>query len=77
MLLFRSADHVDRWHTQTGIARGASFTPAQMWELAKLWHGTRLDRDWRRFTPDEAQRVFDRAGLTGDFWRFPRPASGA
>jgi hypothetical protein len=73
MLLFRSEEHVDRWCAARKLARGASFTPQQLWEIAKPWHGPRLDRDWRRFTPDEAQAVFDRAGLTGAFWQFPRP----
>ena len=49
--------------------------PEQMWMVAKSWHGQRLSRDWRRFTADEAQAVFDRAGLTGAFWHFPRPAA--
>lgn len=75
MLLFRSEEHVDRWCTTRGITRGAAFTPQQMWAVAKLWHGRRLAPDWRRFTPDEAQAVFDRAGLTGAFWRFPRPVA--
>ena len=73
MLLFRSEDHVDRWCATRHIARGAMFTPEQMWMVAVPWHGARLSREWRRFTPDEAQAVFDRAGLTGAFWRFPRP----
>ena len=74
MLLFRSEEHVDRWCAMRGIERGAVFTPEQMWSVAQRWHGRRLDRDWRRFTPDEAQAVFDAAGLTGSFWRFPPPA---
>ena len=75
MLLFRSEDHVDRWCATRRVSRGATFSPAQMWSVAKLWHGRRLERDWRRFTPDEAQAVFDQAGLTGAFWQFPRPVS--
>ena len=75
MLLFRSEEHVDRWCSARGIARGATFTPAQMWTVAATWFERRLARDWRRFTVEEAQALFDRAGLTGEFWRFPRPAA--
>ena len=50
------------------------FTPDQMWLVAKPWFEHRLARDWRRSTLDEAQALFDRAGLTGEFWRFPRPS---
>jgi hypothetical protein len=70
MLLFRSEEHVDRWCAERALARGALFTPAQMWTLAQQWHGRRLDPDWRRFTVDEAHAVFERAALTGPFWRF-------
>jgi len=72
MLLFRSEEHVDRWCAMRGLSRGAIFTPEQMWTVSKPWYGRRLSRDWRRFTPDEAQAVFASAGLTGAFWHFAR-----
>jgi len=75
MLLFRSEEHVDRWCAARGLGRGSLFTPAQMWTVAETWFEHRLARDWRRFTVDEAQALFERAGLTGEFWRFPRPTS--
>jgi hypothetical protein len=72
MLLFRSEEHVRRWCEARGLSQGAVFTPEQLWAIAKPWHGRRLDRDWRRFTPDEAEAVFASAGLNGPFWQFPR-----
>jgi hypothetical protein len=69
MLLFRSEEHVDRWCAARGIARGAMFTPEQMWRVAKPWFERRLAPDWRRFTADEAEAVFERADLTGEFWK--------
>jgi len=68
MLLFRSEDHVNRWCEQRGLDRGAVFTPEQLWTVAKPWHGPRLERNWRRFTPAAAEEVFASAGLTGSFW---------
>jgi hypothetical protein len=46
-----------------------------MWTLATLWHGCRLDPDWRRFTLDEAHAAFERAGLTGSFWKLDQPTA--
>ena len=69
MLLFRSEEHVDRWCAARGIARGAMFTPEQMWQVAKPWFERRLAPDWRRFAADEAEALFERAGLTGEFWK--------
>ena len=68
MLLFRSEEHLETWLAERDIARGATMTVAQQWRLAKTWYSNRLDRDWRRRTPDEAQEVFESCGLTGPFW---------
>ena len=73
MLLFRSEEHVERWSVGARVPRGTVFAPEELWSVSKPWFGRRLERDWRRFTPDEAQAVFDDAGLTGPFWKFPRP----
>jgi hypothetical protein len=40
-----------------------------MWVVAEEWFKRRLAPDWRRHTPDEAEALFARAGLTGEFWR--------
>jgi hypothetical protein len=69
MLAFRSEEHVDRWCEVRGLPRGGVFGLDTAWRLARVWYGERLSPDWRRRTPDEAQAVFARLGLTGDFWR--------
>ena len=69
MLAFRSEEHVDRWREPRCLARGALFTPEQLWLLAKAWYSKRLEPDWRRRTPAEAEKLFADIGLTGDFWR--------
>ena len=69
MLAFRSEEHVDRWCKQRGIAKGAVFTLDQAWQLARAWYVNKLTAEWRRATPEEAERLFGDVGLTGDFWR--------
>jgi hypothetical protein len=69
MLAFRSEAHVDRWCEQRRIQKGAVFSLGQAWELAQAWYADRLSPEWRRATPEEAQRVFAEVGLTGEFWR--------
>jgi hypothetical protein len=69
MLLFRSEEHVDRWIADRGSERGGLLTADQLWGLADAWYGDRMAPGWRRRTPDEAQAVFERLGLTGPFWR--------
>ena len=69
MRLFRSEEHVRRWSEQGGTAVGAIFGLEALWRLAQLWFQDRLDPMWRRRTPDEVTAIFERAGLTGPFWR--------
>jgi hypothetical protein len=47
-------------------------TLEQAWQLGRVWYGDRLSPDWRRRTPEEAKEVFERLGLTGDFWSLTR-----
>jgi hypothetical protein len=37
--------------------------------LAHAWYEKKLDPDWRRFTADEAEGIFDDLGLDPEFWR--------
>jgi alkylmercury lyase-like protein len=69
MLAFRSEAHVDRWCEQHDLERGAVFPLGTCWQLARAWYANRLDPDWRRRTPAEAEAVFAGLGLLGPFWR--------
>ncbi len=68
MHLFRSEEHVRGWTRDRDVTPGAVFTPRQGWALAEAWFADRLDPAWRRRTPEEAQAVFEKIGLTGPFW---------
>ncbi len=69
MLLFRSEEHVAARYGERGILTGATLTLEQQWELARIWYADRMSPDWRRRTAEEAEAVFARLGLAGDFWR--------
>ena len=69
MLLFRSEVHVEEWIRAGHGPMGATLTLQQLWGLSTAWYSNRMDREWRRRTPEEAQALFDSLGLTGDFWR--------
>ena len=69
MLLFRSEEHLTSWLDERDMKRGATMTIEQQWQLADAWYSNRLDPEWRRRTPEEAQAVFESCGLTGKFWK--------
>lgn len=71
MLLFRSEEHLERWLTagdESSRPRGERLSVAQQWTLATAWFEGRDRPEWRKRTPEEAEAVFAKAGLTGDFW---------
>ena len=67
MLLFRSEEHIQAWYP--GAPLGATLELGRQWDLARLWYEGRTSPDWRPRRPEEAQAIFDRLGLVGDFWR--------
>ena len=68
MLLFRDGEHVRRWCDARELAPGAMLTPEQAWRLALGWYRDRLEPDWRRHTPEEAEMLLRSIGLTGPVW---------
>jgi hypothetical protein len=65
MRLFRSEEHVLRAYARPGTV----FPTAQLWHLAEVWYGDRLDPAWEPRTRDEHQALLDGVGLPGGFWR--------
>jgi hypothetical protein len=71
MLLFENESQINRWCQQHRIAKGDVQPIAKIWEFAKIWYGNHLNRHWKKWTTEEAQRIFERFGLTDDIWKIP------
>jgi hypothetical protein len=63
------------WLAETGEERGEVVSAQTMFDLSGDWYGGRLDVDWSPPTPADAEAMFAKHGLTGDFWSLS-PASG-
>jgi hypothetical protein len=62
MRLVRSVDEVED---------GELMDTQQLWALANVWYGDRLDPDWTPRTRDESQRLLADVGLVSEFWELP------
>lgn len=71
MLMFSDQADVERWSGTHRIPMGDVQPIATVWELAKAWYGKHRDPDWRKWTVDEARRIFSRLGLDGAIWDLP------
>ena len=69
MLLFGSEEHVRRWCTQWGLARGATLSLEQAWRLAHAWfEADRGTPEWQRPQLERVEALFASLGLTDPFW---------
>ena len=71
MLLFRDEEQIEDWVGQTGEARGEILTLQQVWELSKLWYTDRMSPHYRGRSRMQVQAIFEKLGLTSDFWQLP------
>jgi hypothetical protein len=69
MLTFKNEKQIDHWCKRHNVPKGQVLPIDQVWELSKIWYGNYLEDTWTRKTPDYAQSLFQRVGLTGDFWK--------
>ena len=69
MLLFRDEEHARTWREAHSVESGASMPLQVGWELAQAWYAETMNPDWHWRTAAEAEAVFHRLGLTGEFWR--------
>ena len=71
MLVFRSGEHLKRW-TAAGNPAGETMTVEQQWTIAREWFAGRHLEAWSKRSPEEAEAILRRAGLTSPFWKFRR-----
>ena len=68
VLPFRSDAEIDAWSERHRLPRGVGAPLRQVADLAQVWYGRHADKDWRKWSVDEAQAIFYGAGLTADYW---------
>jgi alkylmercury lyase-like protein len=69
ILLFHSEEHAERWRERAKPPASSVLAIEQAAGLAHAWYRNKLDADWRRFTTEEAETIFDVLGLDAEFWR--------
>jgi hypothetical protein len=76
VLAFRSETDVAPWCARHALPRGDVVPLTKVMALARAWYGRHLDVDWRKWTVEEAQAVFDQVGLRGDAWNLAARQAG-
>ena len=68
MTAFRSEGELDDWLASQSYLKGAVIPPQTLYDLGADWYATRLDVDWKPASASEAAALFEKHGLTGEFW---------
>ena len=59
---------MDEWLQFRGIEKGAVLGMEQAWGFTKDWYADRATRNWQPKTAEQMRAIFEKNGLTGDFW---------
>lgn len=76
LLPFRSERELHDWTARHGIGPGEALAAETLFELSRHWYGGHLRPDWRKHSVSEAQAIFAKVGLEGDFWRLAATGGG-
>ena len=68
MLFFRSEELIADWCRARGLKPGPPVRIDQLWEMAVIWYGHRLEADSQRPPAGEIKGLFARIGLVEPFW---------
>mmetsp|Transcript_5316 Transcript_5316/g.6796 ORF Transcript_5316/g.6796 Transcript_5316/m.6796 type:complete len:236 (+) Transcript_5316:146-853(+) len=75
MLLFKDEEDVDRWCEQHRVEKGDVRPIQSIWDFAKVWYGSHLNPEWKKWTNKEAKEIFERFGLNHQIWQLPQSDS--
>src|SRR4030095_16588433 len=71
VLFFESESQIDSWAKRHNIARGDSQPAQRVYELGATWYAHHLDKNWHKWTLEEARAIFTKCGLAGPIWDLP------
>lgn len=68
MLVFENEKQVEEWSERHRIPKGDIQSIEKIWEFAKRWYGNHLNPEWKKWTVEEAKRIFVESGLNHPVW---------
>ena len=68
MHFHKSEADVKNWCERHGFELGNVQPISKIWEFSKEWYGSHLNHDWKKWSIEEAVRIFKKHGLDGPIW---------
>jgi len=71
MLIFASEADIDNWCERHGMNKGDVQPIGNVWNFSKVWYGNHLNKNWVKWSVNEAKDLFERFQLTNHIWDMP------
>lgn len=68
MLVFKNEAQVEKWAIKHRIPKGDIQPIDKIWAFSQRWYGNHLDPNWKKWTVEEAKKMFQDFELTNDIW---------
>lgn len=68
MLVFRTKEEIKEWCQNHKITMGDIQPISKIWMFSKRWYGRHLEKNWHKWTVEEAQKMFKEFDLKGPTW---------
>ncbi len=69
MLIFENEDQIDKWTRKHNVQKGDVQPIDNIWNFSKRWYGNHLNPEWKKWTIDEAKKMFKEFNLVHRVWK--------
>ena len=70
-LVFDGKGSIQNWCNKRGYCVGNIEHIDKILKLGDIWYGKHADLNWKKWTINEAKKIFNSVGLTHDIWKLP------
>jgi len=74
MLIFETVNEIEAWCKRHSMNIGDIQPIDKIWEFSKVWYGNHLNKNWAKWSIDEAKDIFKRFDLNSPIWNMPSDA---
>lgn len=69
MLVFENENQIDKWTKEHNIAKGDIQPIEKIWKFSQKWYGNHLNPNWKKWTIEEAKKMFAEFELNHAIWK--------
>jgi len=68
MLIFENEQQVEEWTKKHNFPKGDVQSIEKIWKFSQKWYGNHANKDWKKWTIEEAKQIFREFELDHEIW---------